>query len=276
MFVLTTQQSFASSAAGSMNTTGVASGVNAGTNASYGSRNAARCSGRNPGACIRAMLGYAQMGLSLLQMLNTMRSRDGLSPGTDWGINVPDIDYGAITGVDRDRLDPILDAIESGTLTGYENANNKLNDLSKSDLQKLKDLGYSFDAENGTVTTPAGTQSLDSLANSINDNSIAALTDKINSALGLNGLGDGAGGSKTAAEMQADADFDRSLASVDEFSKGGVDKFLKDLDKGKLDSKLTGMSVNTKNGDAIGVAMGNLFKTIHVKYKSLDSKEEFK
>jgi hypothetical protein len=36
------------------------------------------------------------------------------------------------------------------------------------------------------------------------------------------------------------------------------------------------MSKLTRDGDAIGVAMGNLFKTIHVKYKNLDTKKEFK
>lgn len=274
LLLLVSTNSALASASGSMNTTGISSGVNSAANAAYGNQNAARCSGRRPSACVRAMLGYAQMGLSLLQMLSTMRSRDALSPGTDWSLpNLP-TDFDTLPDGLDNYVSPLADAVRTGRLSDFEKMKNRFDDLTKANIEKLEKLGYKYDAEKGTITTPTGTHDMKSLAASLNDGSVGDYVDKLNAALGIQ---DSNGGVMTAADQAAKANFERNVAAIDDFSKNSVDNFLKNLDQGKIDnSKLSGMSVNTRDGDAIGVAMGNLFKTIHSKYKALTSKEEFK
>lgn len=261
------------STAGSINTTGIQEAGNAGMNGSFGAQNAGRCGRSCRSCCVKAILGYAQMGMSLLQMLQTMGSRDSLSPGTDWANPGLVTEFGPITGTDGTYLNPIMDAIRSGDYDAYVRARDQLNNLSRADLAKLAAEGYSYDLEKGTITTPTGTQSMDSVAGLGADSNVAAFEERLNKLLGLDTSG---GGGMISADGAAGGGAD-GLAMSESRGLSSVDSFLNKLDKGQLDSnKLVGMSKNTKDGDAIGVAMGNLFKTIHVKYKSLSTKDEFK
>lgn len=267
--------SAASGSAPAMNAVGIEAGRNSAANGSYGDQNARRCNSDRPSACARAILGYAQMGLSLLQMLSTMQTRDALSPGTDWRTPIDPIDYDTLPPGSRDYLDPLADSIRRGNLSDFANLKAKYDDLSKKNIDMLNKMGYSFDADKGTITTPNGTQSMSSLASALGDGA-GDYASKINDALGLKDSGSGPNGAMTAADQAAKAQFERNISSLDDYSKNSVDKFLTDLDKGAVNSKLTGMSVNTKEGDAIGVSMGNLFNMIHNKYRSLSSQQEFK
>jgi hypothetical protein len=263
---------FASTSA-SINTTGISEGVNAGANASFGSQNASRCGWRCGSCCVKAVLGYAQMAMSLMQMLQTMGGRDALSPGTDWANPGLVTDFGPISPADAPYLNPIMDAIRTGDYDAYVRARDKLNNLTQANLAKLAAEGYSYDLQNGTITTPQGTQSMDSLSALAKDGNVAAYEERLSKLFGLDTSG---GGGKISADGSSSGGGDMSSLSS---SRGlsSVDSFLNKLDKGQLDSnKLVGMSKNTKDGDAIGVAMGNLFKTIHVKYKSLSTQDAFK
>lgn len=266
------------STAGQINSTGVSEGINGAVNGSYGARNAASCGWRCGSCCVNAVLGFAQLVQSLMTMMQNMGSRDALS-SADWSnlTYVPDLT--ALPPQERAYMEPIVDAIRAGDLAAYERAQAALMNLAQPDIDRLADMGYSFD-EQGNVTLPPGTPNPGGLDSSSSD--LTAIQDRLNAAMngaiidssgggGLimaNGAGAGGGGAG-----------DRGLASL-EFGaqrKSSVDSFLNKLDNGNLDdNKLVGMSKLTRDGDAIGVAMGNLFKTIHVKYKNLDTKKEFK
>ncbi len=270
-FIFTAQSVFASTA-GSINSTGIAEAVNSVNNASYGSQRAARCSGRRFSECIKAAAGFAQTIQSLMTMMGSMGSRDSLSPGTLWGTPGFETQIGPIATEDREFFDPILNAIESGNLTDYEKARNEILNRMQPDIDKLAGQGVTFDAAAGTITTPTGTQNLSDLGPTEPGGRFDDYMSKTLAALGDTS---GGGGMISVDAGAGGGGGDRGLASVGPGSS--VDNFLNKLDKGQLDSnKLVGMSKNTKDGDAIGVAMGNLFKTVHVKYKSLNTKNEFK
>lgn len=259
-------------AAPSLNSNGIATAVNAGTNASYGSDRAARCSSRRFDNCIKAAAGFAQVITSLMQMMGTMGSRDMLSPGTNWELPGFENEIGPIHPEDRDYFDPILNAVESGNLVDYQNARDQILAEMQPDLDKLRDMGITIDPTTGAVTTPPGSPSLSDIGGADPGGRFDDYNSKTIAALGGSGTGSGSGGSSGSGVGSANDG--RSLASA---NGSGVDSFLKKLDKGELEGdKLNGMSKNTKEGDAIGVAMGNLFKMVHVKYKALNTKQEFK
>lgn len=259
-----------------INSTGISEGINGAVNGSYGARNAASCGRRCGSCCVNAVLGFAQLAQSLMTMMQNMGSRDALS-SADWAnlTYVPDLT--ALPPQDRAYMEPIVDAIQAGDLAAYERARAQMMSLAQPDIDRLADMGYSFD-EQGNVTLPPGTPNPGGLDSS--NSAYAALQDSISSALsGATIDSSGGGGLIMADGAGGGGAGDRGLASL-EFGaqrKSSVDSFLNKLDNGKLDdNKLVGMSKLTRNGDAIGVAMGNLFKTIHVKYKNLDTKKEFK
>ncbi len=260
-------------ASNSMNSTGIQEAVNSGANGAYGSEKAARCSSKRYHNCIKAALGFAQMGMSLMQMMQTMGSRDSLSPGTDWRNTALVNDFGPISPGDANFMDPVMDAIRSGTYADYLVAQKKLTDLSQPSIDLLAQNGVTFDAQAGTITTSNGTQNLSDLASLGADGNIAAYEDRLIKAMGLDTSG--GGGLIMASSGAANGASNRSLSSVD--SGLSVDSFLSNLDKGKVDqNKVAGLSTNTKDGTPIGVSMGNLFRTMQLKYDNLETNKEFK
>ncbi len=261
----------AQSIAPQLNSNGVATSVNAAANGAYGSERAARCSSRRFDNCIKAAAGFAQVVTSLMQMMGTMGSRDTLSPGTNWEVPGFETDIGPIHPDDRDYFDPILNAVESGNLVDYQTARDQILAEMQPDLDKLASMGITVDPNTGAITTPPGSPSLSDLGGAELDSRFDDYNNKTIAA--LSGSGSGSGGS--GGSGIGGAGDGRSVAGVGPAS--GVDSFLNKLDKGETDSdKLAGMSKNTQDGDAIGVAMGNLFKMVHVKYKALNTKQEFK
>lgn len=276
-----------------LNSTGIMTGVNAGKNASFGSQNAARCSPKRFMNCVKAAAGFAQVVSSLMQMLNTMKSRDDLSPGTDWSMPNFGSNFGAVDPADSAYIDPIIRAAEAGDVVAYEQAQQQLLEKLKPDIDKLEKMGFTIDPLTGEVKTPPGSPSLASagVGGGLGGRLDAYDAQAMN-ALNASGQGDGsgsgpgnlfgkansaggAGGGSAAGGSFDGFDGGRGISSLG--SGSGVDQFLNKLDKGDLNGdKLVGMSKNTKDGDAIGVAMGNLFKMVHVKYKSLNTKNEFK
>lgn len=264
------------STSGSINQTAITEGLNSGLNGAFGARRAARCSSDDRWACVEAAMGFAQMAGSLMQMFQTLGSRDELSPGTDWSIPQFDTEFGNVNKDDQPYVQPIIDAAKSGKTADYLKAQEKLNNLAKKDIEKLKNAGYTFDAEKGTVTTPEGTKSISSLAASMGSGSgLSNYSENLSRALNSAPQGGGSGVSLTGGKKSAVGEDDsaaRSFASYEKKSGSSVDSFLKNLDKGELEGdKLVGMSKNTKNGEPIGVSMGNIFTTIHVKYKSIQT-----
>lgn len=256
------------STAGSMNTTAVMEGVNAGMNGSFASDRMARCSSRRFHNCVMAAAGYAQVAMSLLQMLQTMGSRDSLSPGTDWANPTLPTTIGPIAPQDRPFMDPILTAVATGRTEDFLRARDQLTQRMQPDLERLKNMGINVNPTTGALTDANG--------NPINPTGSLADVDRINAygdraanALGLGSSQSTASGSSSGT---SETDSSRFLAS-----NSGVDGFLNKLDKGELDAnKVSGLSKNTKDGEAIGVSMGNLFKTVHVKYKALSTQNHFK
>lgn len=260
--------------ASAINNTGINEAVSSGVNGNYGAVNASNCGRSCRSCCIRAVAGYAQMAVSLMTMLQNMQSRDALS-SADWSriVNVPD--YDPTTGVNPGYLDPVADAVRNGSYVAYENAAATMLRTAAPDIKKLADMGYTFDPKTGEITLPPGVTNTGGVDSS--NAEFASLMDQYNKVLSSGTLDSSGGGGLIMADSKT-AGGARALSS-NEFnsSAGSVDGFLNKLDKGQLDSnKLVGMSKLTKNGDAIGVPMGNLFQTIHYKYRNLDTQKEFK
>lgn len=260
------------------NSAGMMEGVNAGVNGALGAQNAAKCSPKNPYPCVVAALSFAQLAMSLMQMMGSMGGRDSLAPGADWsgdpGIlvqeTIPD-------GFDTGWLDPLKNPIESGKLNDYENAKIQMLNKAKPHLDKLEKAGYKVDMNTGMVTGPNGP--VDGAGFNIADQGAAAYLESIGKSLGeLDMSGGGGMIALDGGGVGAGGGYGRNVASDGSGSGGsGVDDFLSNLKKGDVDgSKLSGMSKNTADGDRIGVAMNNIFKMIQNKYTSIDrTKNEF-
>jgi hypothetical protein len=156
---------------------------------------------------------------------------------------------------------------------------NPLLDMKKNDpklanvLNKMNDNGVSIDPENGTITTPRGTftsyqlktaEGLAAAGVTAQDleeaNKVAKEVQKdLQKQLAAGGMGEeGGGGGSRGGGLTDDLD------SEDDMKKYLAAMMRKPASK----ESLAGLSVNY-NGEPVGIAQGNLFETISLRYQKL-------
>lgn len=268
----------AAGAGSTANGLGISEVANAGINGAIGAANAPRCfkTPPDPTACVTMVLSFLQLAMSLMQSGDSFDARDMISPGTDWSLDpgIIDSDDNPIPGhLDPGWLDPLKDAMKTGSKSDYEKAKIEMEKKAQPYLDKLAQMGYKMDPATGKLTGPNGPIDPSSFMGDAGaEKFLAGLANKLGE-LDTSGGGGMIAGSSGAGGAGFGA---RGLAGDDSSGgKSGVDDFLDKLKKGDVDgSKLSGMSKGTGD-DRLGVAMNNIFRMIQIKYTAIDKDKKF-
>lgn len=266
----------------SMGVSMVQNGVATGAAATYTSTNSAKCSSKNFGACIRAMMGALQIAQLLKQLFDTAGKQQQFGIG-----DMPSLDdlnglclNPESSGCTQDAIDlqisdtPMGEALKAGDYDSFLDAARQTQDDMNQVLSDLEAKGFKVDQEAGTFTGPDGrVQSLASLGNDPNASALPsnvseALSEKL-AALGTSGKtgSAGAGGSGGGVKV------------IDEYIDGGLNgkrglASVEGKKKKKKEDFLAAMGDKAGEG-AIGVAGDDIFKMIQRRYDKKKKTKEF-
>jgi hypothetical protein len=289
--IFLSNQSFAGGAQ-SANIARIQSYIGMGASAAYAASNFSKCSPKSPHYCREGLKGIMQA----LSMLNSAKN-SGYTAAKLSGFN-PDsfafdpsdagFCFDPSTGCTPNDIDGALDGFQDAFQTGdgYDAAADAFKDKLLKDLDKLKQMGYDPDIENGTLTDPNGNKvsvaaSDTNMPQSLLD-AAASRASGVESALGggdgsdralaSEKTGNGGSGSGAGGGLSGKGKFDSDGFGLD--SKGlGLNH--KNSKKKKRKDFLAGLSDDDASKKGVGFAGDDIFNMIQRRYSKKVSAKEF-